>query len=155
MTVRLRPMSDDEVHDFLALATAERVEDIVKIGAGTYDSAMAATDAATRELFPEGTRGTDNVVFTVVDDDRPVGYLWMRPNPDVPVASWSVWWVFVRDAERRRGIGRQVMLLAEDEVKARGGVEMRLNVFAHNPGARALYDQLGYEPTATQMRKIL
>ena len=152
MRVSLRPMTTDEIPEFLALTRAERIDDMVKTGAGTTESVTASTDAAIAELFPDGSAG-ENELFTVVDDDRVVGFLWMRSVADAPAPAWSVWWVYVRETERRRGIGRTVMLLAEDETKARGGVELRLNVYAHNPKARALYDSLGYEPTATQMRK--
>ena len=47
------------------------------------------------------------------------------------------------------------MLLAEDEARGHGATELGLNVFGSNRVARHLYDSLGYETTAVQMRKPL
>ena len=47
------------------------------------------------------------------------------------------------------------MLLAEGEAAARGMVSVGLNVLGNNTVARGLYDSLGYQVTAQQMKKVL
>lgn len=56
---------------------------------------------------------------------------------------------------RRCGLGRQAMLLVEEEARPRGFSEIRLNVFGRNEIARSLYRSLGYEEFAIAMRKPL
>ena len=47
------------------------------------------------------------------------------------------------------------MLLAEHQARAHGATQLGLNVFGHNTVARQLYDSMGYELTAINMRKQL
>ena len=47
------------------------------------------------------------------------------------------------------------MLLAEEEAAARGMTSVGLNVHGQNTVARGLYDSLGYQVTAQQMKKVL
>jgi ribosomal protein S18 acetylase RimI-like enzyme len=53
----------------------------------------------------------------------------------------------VRPDYRRRGHGAGIMNAAALHCRELGCSVLGLNVFAHNPGARALYDRLGYEVT--------
>ena len=65
-------------------------------------------------------------------------------------------WVYdveVDEAFRGRGYGRQTMLLAEREARARGMTSIGLNVHGKNTVALSLYDSLGYEVTTQQMKK--
>jgi ribosomal protein S18 acetylase RimI-like enzyme len=88
-----------------------------------------------------------------LNEGEDVGSLWLGPKLGGPPSAWYVFDILVHEAVRRRGVGREAMLLGEREVHAHGGTELGLNVFGHNPGARALYESLGYIATATQMRK--
>ena len=69
-------------------------------------------------------------------------------------AFW-VWEVVVDEQHRGRGLGRAAMLLAEEQARAAGAVELGLNVFGYNTVARALYESLAYETVSMQMRKQL
>jgi ribosomal protein S18 acetylase RimI-like enzyme len=67
-------------------------------------------------------------------------------------------WVFeieIEPAFRGRGYGRTAMRLAEDEARVRGMTSLGLNVHGHNAVARSLYESLGYEVTAMQMKKLV
>ena len=54
---------------------------------------------------------------------------------------------------RGRGYGRDAMRLAEAEARSRGMTSLGLNVHGQNTIARDLYESLGYEITALQMKK--
>ncbi len=56
---------------------------------------------------------------------------------------------------RGRGLGREAMLLVEEEARRRRFTEIRLNVFGGNEIARSLYRSLGYAEFAIGMRKRL
>jgi ribosomal protein S18 acetylase RimI-like enzyme len=67
-------------------------------------------------------------------------------------------WVYnieVDPAFRGRGYGRAAMILAEGEARSRGMTSLGLNVHGQNKVARSLYDSLGYDVTALQMKKPL
>ena len=53
---------------------------------------------------------------------------------------------------RRRGLGRTLMAALLTEARAREASEVFLEVRADNPGARALYEQLGFEEIAVRPR---
>jgi ribosomal protein S18 acetylase RimI-like enzyme len=56
---------------------------------------------------------------------------------------------------RGRGLGRQAMLLVEEDARRGGFTEIRLNVFGGNEIARSLYRSLGYAEFAIAIRKRL
>ena len=47
------------------------------------------------------------------------------------------------------------MALAEEAARAAGATALGLNVHGHNTVARNLYESMGYQTTALQMRKLL
>ena len=47
------------------------------------------------------------------------------------------------------------MTLAEEAARNHGATELGLNVFGHNAVARSLYESMGYQTTAVNMRKSL
>ena len=63
-------------------------------------------------------------------------------------AGGMVWWieeVYVREAFRSKGIGREFFAYL-DKVKGSAGTRMRLEVEEDNTRAVALYKKLGYKP---------
>lgn len=128
-----------------------------RIKAGESESeATANAERSLAQFFPDGSLAHGHVVFDVIGEaqDAPVGVLWIGPTTDSPV-DWWVWDIEVVESERGKGYGRQAMRLAEVEANARGAVTLGLNVFGFNTPARSLYESLGYETTAVQMRKSL
>ena len=86
--------------------------------------------------------------------DVAVGWLWLGvpgPDPD-PLMAW-VFEIEIEAPFRGRGYGRAAMERAEDEARAHGMTSLGLNVHGQNMVARSLYESLGYEVTAMQMKK--
>jgi len=63
--------------------------------------------------------------------------------------------VSVTEKMRGQGIGRELMNRAQEWVSARGGVEVRLNVWAFNSSALRMYVELGYETRSLFLAKQL
>jgi len=55
--------------------------------------------------------------------------------------------------EGARALATAAFAALEGEARARGLAGIGLHVFGHNPGARALYEKLGYETTNLHMFK--
>jgi ribosomal-protein-alanine N-acetyltransferase len=60
--------------------------------------------------------------------------------------------IAVVDRARRRGLGRTLMLALLNEARRRQATEVFLEVRADNPGARALYEMLGFTEIAVRPR---
>jgi len=94
------------------------------------------------------------VAFTSEAPAEVVGFLWIAPQSE----GSDAWWVFdiaVEENHRGAGYGRAAMQLAEKAAAEHGASTLGLNVFGYNTVARGLYDSLGYETTAVQMRKAV
>jgi ribosomal protein S18 acetylase RimI-like enzyme len=151
--LRLRPATQAEFDYWLPQAEAGYAEQIIASGAMSPEAAREKARRDTERVFSAGLGTPGQLVFRVIAQDLPVAWLWLAvPGPDDPTMAW-VYNVVVDEAYRGRGYGRQTMLLAEQEARAQGMTSIGLNVHGKNIVARSLYDSLGYEVTAQQMKK--
>jgi GNAT superfamily N-acetyltransferase len=152
MSVRLRPMSEDEFTAWLPLMRDRYAEDIA--GHGGLSPENAAEMAATQieALFPGGQPSPEQLVFVVEAEAGPVGQLWLAERAE-PQHCLFVYELYVDEPRRGRGYGKAAMLLAEEEAGRRGIDRVALNVFGGNEVARRLYQSLGYEENAIAMSK--
>jgi ribosomal protein S18 acetylase RimI-like enzyme len=142
-------MGPERIAAYLRTAKDEYIAELMRAGRSREDAQRNA-DKSMDEAFVDGAPIAGNEIFDLVDGGTVVGILWIGPQDEVTV------WVMdieIEPAHRRKGYGRAAMLLAEDRVRELGLPYLGLNVFGHNPNARALYDSLGYETTSEQMRK--
>src|SRR5262245_48310545 len=49
-----------------------------------------------------------------------IGYTYYAPVP-MTDATWTLWWIAVDKTTQSRGIGRELLRYAEDDVRQRGG----------------------------------
>ena len=154
MTVSLAPFPPAELAVWRTVQRASYIAD--RIRAGDDEAAAHRNAEANHErLFPGGAPAPGHDVLRILDDGRPVGVIWVGPHPqDLDGVGW-IWDVEVDPEERGRGLGRTAMLLAEEHARSLGYRALALNVFGFNATARGLYESLGYETTAEQMRKEL
>jgi ribosomal protein S18 acetylase RimI-like enzyme len=128
---------------------------IAESGSMSWAAAVQKASEDFESLLPKGLRTPDHHLFVAYDDDTQVGMLWLRIQAGADGLQAFVFDVQVDPDQRRRGYGRAIMLAGEAECRERGVVSIGLNVFGQNVGARALYEQVGYEITSVQMRKRL
>ncbi len=152
----LRPPTQDEFEQWLPLQEAAYAREIAESGAMSAAAAAEKARLDTARRFSSGLCSPGQVLFRLMAEDQPVGWLWLN----VPVIDGDPLMAWVNDVEvdpdyRRRGYGRAAMLLAEREARARGMTSLGLNVHGHNTAARSLYDSLGYQVMTQQMRKPL
>jgi ribosomal protein S18 acetylase RimI-like enzyme len=154
-TLRARPMTTEEFSVYRDRMIAEYAAERTHADATSLEEATAAARAETDEMLPDGpqTKGMRVLVAELTDGDR-IGVLWVGlRKPDGSQA-----WIYdiEVDADRRgRGLGRELLALAESEARDLGATDLGLNVFAFNTVAQRLYETAGYETTAMQMRKPL
>ena len=151
MALELKPMGPERVAAYLADAKADYIAELIRAGR-SQEVARENADKSMDSAFADGKPIGRNELFDLVDGDSTVGILWLGPQDE------ATWWVIdieIEPEHRRKGYGRDAMVLAEKRARELGMPYLGLNVFGHNPNARALYASLGYETTSEQMRKAL
>jgi ribosomal protein S18 acetylase RimI-like enzyme len=151
--LRLQPATADEIGAWVSRVAAEYAADIAASGSLPSEEARQKAESDLRAQLADRT---GQLFFRLIAGEQPVGWLWLAvpfPGGD-PAMAW-VNYVQVDEEFRGRGYGKQAMLLAEEEAAARGMTSVGLNVLGNNAVARGLYDSLGYEVTAQQMKKVL
>jgi ribosomal protein S18 acetylase RimI-like enzyme len=150
----LRPLSGAEFDEWLPRQVAGYAALIAASGAMPVQAAREKAERDTARYFGGGVTTPGQHVFRIIAGQERVGWLWLGvpgPEPD-PLMAW-VFEIEIEAAFRGHGYGRAAMRLAEQEARARGMTSLGLNVHGQNMVARSLYESLGYEVTAMQMRK--
>jgi ribosomal protein S18 acetylase RimI-like enzyme len=149
--VRLEPMPAERLADWIDGVMTEYVESRMRSGE-SREKAEANKQGSLDQWFPGGAPAAGHRVWELtVGDDTVVGHLWIGPF----TAGSAEWWVFeieVHPDHRRQGHARRALELAHVVARDAGATSMGLNVFGYNAGARELYDELGYQVAAVQMR---
>jgi ribosomal protein S18 acetylase RimI-like enzyme len=152
----LRPMTRAEWDHWMPLQLAGYALLIANSGEMSQADAWARATADTARSFHAGYATPGQLVFRLMADAQSVGWLWLAvPGPDRDRLMAWVYSIEVDPAFRGRGYGRAAMILAEDEARSRGMTSLGLNVHGQNMIARSLYDSLGYDVMALQMKKPL
>ena len=141
--LELRPMTDAEFDDFLSGNAEEYAGELVAAGMTAEAAARAQPGADGAADARRAWTSPGMHFFTAWVGDAPVGSLWLCTLD--PMA--FVYDVVVDEAQRRKGYGAAIMNAGALWSREQGHPVLGLNVFAHNPGARALYDRLGYHVT--------
>ena len=151
---RLRPLLQDEIADYVPRLTMTYAAELTEhLFLNAEPAAARATRSAT-DAFPAGEASAGNWLFAVEDGEGTrVGVLWLGDPFDGEPDSLWVYDIEIDPEHRGRGLGRDAMLLAEEEARRLGRQRIKLNVFARNAVARALYLSLGFEEMSIQMSK--
>ncbi len=128
-----------------------------KIRAGTWSPEEAETKAAQEmaALLPEGTATRNHFLYTVIDESLPaeVGILWISQQESGTGRFIWIYDILIHEPFRRQGYARRALNLVEHKARELNATKVDLHVFAHNQGARTLYENTGYKPTSITMSK--
>ncbi len=153
--VSLRPMSERQFGRYRAQAEESYAESIAASGTLPLEEARAKSAADFARLLPAGLDTPEQLFWTGYDADTEVGMVWLNIAAKSDGLHAFGYDFIVREGLRRKGYGRAIVVAAEHLCRDRGVVAIGLNVFGHNHGARSLYEQMGFEVTATLLRKSL
>jgi GNAT superfamily N-acetyltransferase len=148
--VQLQPMTEDQYRPWRAEAEAHYTRSLTASGQSAQEAAGNAADTYA-QLLPDEFATPDHHFWYAYDGAHRVGFLWLK----VTGGTAFVYNVAVEAGLRRRGYGRAIMLAAERWCHDNALNRIGLHVFAHNTGARALYEQLGFAETGRNMAKDL
>ena len=153
--VRLEPMTEEQYRAYREFADENYARDIAESGAMSYADAVQKSADDFGRLLPKGLATPDHYFWTAYDGQTEVGVLWLRIEQKADGLQAFGFDFRVVPELRRHGYGRAMMVAAEQICRERGVVSIGLNVFGFNAGARSLYEQMGFEVTAIQMKKRL
>jgi ribosomal protein S18 acetylase RimI-like enzyme len=151
--VRFEAFDPPALAEWLVEVRTSYVSERIRSG-DSPDEAEANAARSLEQLVPGGTPAPGQLMGRVRLGDETIGRLWVGPAGPDP-QRWWVWDVAIDEGQRGRGLGRQVMLLAEELARSQGATTIGLNVMGQNQIARGLYASLGYVEQAVQMRKSL
>ena len=138
----LRPMTHAEYSMFIDGEVEGFAEELASAGM-ELEQALERSRTMMGELLPDGLQ-SPGMAFDVAEvGGEPVGDLWLSTGDTMAF----VYNIVVRPEQRRRGYGAAIMTAAALRCRDLGHPVLGLNVFAHNPHARGLYDKLGYRVT--------
>jgi len=152
--VTLEPMSELRLRPWFEAGEQDYVADLVQAGK-TPDQIRRTIQHSFEDYFPGGVPAPGHLVFDVLHDGEPVGYVWIGPQSDGDEAHWWLWDLAIDEPHRRHGFARAALVRAEEAARGRGARSLGLKVFGFNTGARALYASLGYQTVTLQMTKPL
>lgn len=141
--LELRPMTPEEFDVYMAASSEAYIHELAAAGM-SEESAREQGEQQLAELVPNGLESPGQTFFTAWVGETAVGILWLSTERSAAF----VYDIAVHESQRRRGYGEAIMNAGARWCRDRGHPALGLNVFAHNPGARALYDKLGYVVTA-------
>ena len=154
--VRLIPMTGKEFEEYLERDIERYAEENVKAGYWAPAEALEESGKAHQQLLPTGMATKDHHFLKIQDGcGIAIGAAWLKANQDTALPSGFIYDLFLEEAHRGRGYGKQTMLALEEKAKEFGLRTLALHVFAHNAAARALYERLGYEVMSLNMIRVL
>lgn len=153
----LTPMRAEVFAAYLGASVAGYAQDNIDAGRWPAAGAVERSRADFDDSLPQGLATPDNYLFEIQDgvDGATVGYLWFAVVVKHGLRSAYVYDLEVLAEHRRQGHATRAFQALESRVAALGLNSIGLHVFGHNPGAQALYRQLGYGVTGINMQKWL
>jgi ribosomal protein S18 acetylase RimI-like enzyme len=153
----LAPMRAEVYPTYVQAAVAGYAEDNIRCGRWPAQGALERSLAEFQSLLPQGLATADNHLFEILAhaDGPTVGHLWFAVEDHHGQRGGYVYDVDVEPAHRRQGHARRAFELLEAFAAELGLASIGLHVFGDNPGAQALYRQLGYGVTGINMVKVL
>lgn len=146
-TMRVRPITEDELTDYISTTEREYAEDKHTNGGVPFEQAHAQAARETAHLFPGGRLSPGHEVFIATDDaGTRIGRLWMAPRGDSNDISF-IYDIQVEPAARGNGYGRGLMQEAAKWSRDNGFRTLALHVFGGNDIAINLYESLGFATT--------
>jgi ribosomal protein S18 acetylase RimI-like enzyme len=125
-----------------------------KTDSGNWKKSEAITKAKEEfaTLLPQGLETENHYLYTVMDQDRAVGMIWLAKKPK---DTGFIYEIKIAPEYQGLGYGKAAMLAIEVKAKELGMKRIKLHVFGHNQTARNLYEKLAYKTTNVLMAKDL
>lgn len=154
--IDIQPMSEKDLNSYKPLIISEYAMAIKHNYCIPFDEALKAATGQINAALNDGISSKDQYLYNIIlNDTTPVcvGYLWICVQKDMKRC--TIYDIYIEARFRGKGYGTEALDLVETGMKKLGISKITLHVFADNPGARALYEKIGYAITGYKMQKTL
>lgn len=147
--VALRPMQRHELAAFRDAFVVDWAADLARVEGISIEAARAEAARRTDRDLDGALDAAEHALFVITAGGDDVGTLWFSARDgrafldDITIA----------EVHRGNGYGRRALELMHAELRERGVSLVQLNVYAHNPRARRLYESMGYVATGVKMTR--
>lgn len=154
MTV-LAPITATEFADFKVRSIATYAREKIASGEWAEAGSLEAARDAFNSLLPQGPETPGNHVFALRAETGgpPIGVLWFAERKRAGQRIAYLYEIVIHPQFRRQGHASRAFQLLEGTATEMGLSGIALHVFAHNKGAQALYESLGYQASNITMFK--
>jgi len=155
--LELKKMTDTEYSNYMKSSVDKYAVEKQKGEGLTEENALKLAQDSYIKLLPQGLETPEQFLFSVfdIDSNRPVGILWMAKKLNGVKPYTFIYDIELNSESRGKGLGKELMQLAESETRRLGCVSIGLHVYGHNAVAVALYEKSGFETTSRMMKKDL
>lgn len=141
--LKLRQPNEEEFKYWFEKSSATQAEDRAFANNTEARDERRRLDQEVKSLLPKGQK-TDMQFFYVADNDQEnIGFIWMGVLPGLSKNEIFLYDIIIRQEQRRKGYGRELLSLMESKVKDSGYQAVYLNVLQKNH-AKQLYLSMGY-----------
>ncbi|MBL7689783.1 MAG: GNAT family N-acetyltransferase [Bdellovibrionaceae bacterium] len=152
----LTPMTELEFKIWEPRSRAAYAADKARSNSMTLIEAQEAADRDFRRYLPDGLKTEQSHLFTAKNGAGEIlGFIWFAIRDTPSKRSAFIYDVVIESEHRGQGHGREMMKLAELEIRKLGATRIGLHVFGYNTVAVQLYHSLGYLTTDVDMEKVL
>jgi GNAT superfamily N-acetyltransferase len=155
--VVFREMSETEYTSWRELAVKEYADDLAEAGYETREHALESSAREFDSMLPKGLKSEGNHLCVVIDEQssQRVGTIWYMERGGRRTNTIFIGDIRMDEHCRGKGYGAATLKHLEVEARELGKNRIALHVFAHNAGAKKLYEELGYAPGGIMMAKNL
>ncbi|MFB9991423.1 GNAT family N-acetyltransferase [Deinococcus oregonensis] len=147
--LELNPMTSASYQTFVTHSLTNYAQEKIASGEWLPEDAQENARLEFAELLPEGLATPDQFLFDLHDASRSeqVGVLWFALRGPAQRRRIFVYDVLIHPQFQRQGYAMRAFELLQEKAQDLGAKDIRLHVFGHNHGARALYEKLGFVTT--------
>lgn len=136
-------MTDDEFYNFLEGSILSYSKDLVRAGMDNAETALINSKKQFDELLPQGHFTQNHFLYIIESTEgEELGHIWYEKLKE-NVAYICNFFIF--EKFRKKGYGKQALLLVEEDAKSKDLNKIFLHVFKFNDNAISLYISLGYK----------
>ncbi|WP_174616110.1 GNAT family N-acetyltransferase [Virgibacillus ihumii] len=154
MTIEFKPMSEEKFSQYSDRMAVDYAGEHVKAGNWSEHEAVDKAKKQLEQTLPDGLETKGHFLFSVCNDDEPIGVLWLNVRPTLHGNDAFIYDIRLDDNQQGKGLGKAAMQELDRYAEQHGIQKIALHVFAHNDRAFELYKKMGYEMTNIQMAKV-